>query len=53
MKHVVHSHVLTGLCLAVAVIRSGGNELLAQSRYEEVEVENGGTIRVSQMMEMK
>ena len=44
MKRLVYSHILTGLCLAVAVIGREGDKLLAQSQYEEIEVTNGGTI---------
>ena len=45
MKRLACSHILAGVCLTVAVIGRGGNELLAQSLYQEVEVQNGGTIR--------
>ncbi len=45
MKRLGCSHILAGVCLAVAVTARGDDDLLAQSLYQQVEVQNGGTIR--------
>ena len=45
MRGLVYSPIIAGICLAVALVGWRGNALLRQSAYEEVEVEDGGTIR--------
>ncbi len=45
MKGLAFSPILAGVCLTVAIIGQGDRENLMQSPYQEVEVEDGGTVR--------